>query len=123
MTKNALIIIAHGSRKESSNNEVQTLAKQVSQLTKEKYAITQVAFLEFADPSLDKAIEKCIKDGADSIVVLPYFLASGNHVTQDIPSLVKEEQNRYLDVPIILKSHLGSNEGIASLMAKMSLEA
>ncbi len=123
MIKNALIIIAHGSRKESSNSEVQTLAKKVSQLTKEKYAITRAAFLEFADPTLDQAIEKCIEDGAASIVVLPYFLASGNHVTQDIPSLVKEAQNCYPDVPISLKSHLGSNESIASLMAEMSLEA
>lgn len=123
MIKNALILIAHGSRKESSNTEVQSLTKKVSQLAKEKYAITQVAFLEFAEPSLGQAIEVCILKGAVSIIILPYFLASGNHVTQDIPSLVKEAENRHPDVSITLTSHLGSSEGIASLLCAMALEA
>ncbi|MCW8822126.1 MAG: CbiX/SirB N-terminal domain-containing protein [Sulfurovum sp.] len=123
MTKNALILIAHGSRKESSNSEVQNLMLKVEELTKEKYQITQAAFLEFAEPSLDKAIELCIEKGATSIVILPYFLASGNHVSKDIPSLVKEMQNRNPDVNIRVTSHLGSTEGIASLLCTMALKA
>lgn len=68
------------------------------------------AFLEFATPTLEESILSCVDKGADEIVISPYFLASGNHVTRDIPQVVK----------IKLKEHLGSSSDMVRLLSNMA---
>ncbi|MCO4845119.1 MAG: CbiX/SirB N-terminal domain-containing protein [Sulfurovum sp.] len=121
MPDNALIIIAHGSRKESSNAEVMALGVKVNPLVDAQYDIVKTAFLEFAEPSLEVSITTCIEEGVTHIVILPYFLASGNHVTRDIPAVVEQMEIMYPEVKIELKEHLGSAKGMISLLSSMAL--
>ena len=92
MQNSALIIVAHGSRKSSSNEEVKALGEKVKFLQDKRYALVMTAFLEFATPSLEESILSCVDKGASEVVILPYFLASGNHVTRDIPEVVQKIQ-------------------------------
>lgn len=120
MQTNALIIVAHGSRKENSNTEVMQLGKKVEALVEANYDVVKTAFLEFADPSLEESIKNSVQEGVRDIVILPYFLASGNHVTRDIPAIVNQISMMYPDVKIKLKEHVGSAEGMASLLSSMA---
>jgi sirohydrochlorin ferrochelatase len=81
----ALIIIAHGSRQEEANLELEGLASQLAGQLKPSYDWIAHAFLEFATPTLADAIDEAIENGADGIDVYPYFLNHGQHVTRDIP--------------------------------------
>jgi len=119
MANNALIIIAHGSRKESSNSEIILLGEKVKPLVDTQYDVVKTAFLEFADPSLEESIKTCVKEGANEIIILPYFLAPGKHVTLDIPAIVEQMGIMYPEVKIALKEHLGSAKGMASLLSSM----
>lgn len=119
MPSNALIIVAHGSRKESSNSEVMLLGEKVKALVDTQYDVLKTAFLEFAEPSLEESIITSVKEGAKHIVILPYFLASGNHVTRDIPAVVEQMQTMYPEVKIELKEHLGSAAGMPTLLSSM----
>ena len=47
-----LLIIAHGSRREASNDEVRRLADRVRALCAPGIADVEVAFLELAEPSI-----------------------------------------------------------------------
>jgi len=116
----ALIIVAHGSRKASSNNEIMVLGEKVKSLLGEQYTYVLTAFLEFVNPSLEESILSCVEKDASEIVILPYFLASGNHVTRDIPEVVEKIQISYPNVKIILKEHLGSSPGIVRILSEMS---
>lgn len=120
MPSNALIIVAHGSRKASSNEEVLALGEKVESLLGKDYTYVMTAFLEFAPPSLKESIILCIEKGMDEIVVLPYFLASGNHVIRDIPDVIDSIKASYPQVNITLKEHLGSSEGMANLLSDMA---
>ena len=122
MADKALIIVAHGSRKTSSNEEVKALGEKVKYLQDKhkRYAFVMTSFLEFATPSLEESILSSIDKGASEIVILPYFLASGNHVTQDIPEVVKKIQVLHPQVKIILKEHLGSSSGMVKLLSDMA---
>lgn len=121
MQNKALIIVAHGSRKESSNTEVILLGEKVKHLVEGRYKLVETAFLELAEPSIEECITASVKERVTHIVILPYFLASGNHVTCDIPAVVEKMQGMYPEVKIELKAHLGSSDGMASLLRSMAL--
>ncbi len=119
MADRALIIVAHGSRKDSSNEEVKALGEKVKYLQDKHYTFVMTAFLEFAAPSLEESMHSCIDKGVSEIVILPYFLASGNHVTRDIPEVGEKIEAAYPKVKITLKEHLGSSQGMARLLSDM----
>jgi len=120
LQSSALIIVAHGSRRDASNAEVMQLGEKVKPLVHAKYAVVKTAFLEFATPSLEKSITECVKEDVTDIVILPYFLAAGNHVTLDIPRAIAQMSMIYPDVKIELKEHLGSAEGMATLLSSVA---
>jgi len=123
MQNNALIIVAHGSRKASSNEEVKALGEKVKSLQDRRYSLVMTAFLEFATPSLEESILSCVDKGVNEIVILPYFLASGNHVTRDIPEVVQKIQESHPQVKITLKEHLGSSSAMVGLLIDMAFSS
>ncbi len=123
MADKALIIVAHGSRKDSSNDEVRALGEKVGSLQSKHYAFVMTAFLEFATPSLEEGMLFCIDKGASEIIILPYFLASGNHVTRDIPEAVGKIQASHPEVKITLKEHVGSSPGMMKLLSDMAVSS
>jgi sirohydrochlorin ferrochelatase len=123
LTNKALIIVAHGSRKDASNKEVMALGEKVESLLCEHYAYVMTAFLEFTSPSLEESIISCIEKDANKIIILPYFLASGNHVTRDIPEVVAKIQASYPNTKMVLKEHIGSASGVAALLVDMALNS
>ena len=72
----ALIILAHGSRRKESNDEIITLANNVRELAGEEYDMVSYAYLEVVPPSLPEAIDETIVKGARQIKVMPFFLNS-----------------------------------------------
>ena len=65
----ALLLIAHGSRRQRSNDEVIALAEKLKTECAEHYDIVQAAFLELADTLIADGIENCVRDGASQITV------------------------------------------------------
>jgi len=105
----ALLLIAHGSRRKQSNEEVVALAENLKQNCAEQYNIIHAGFLELAEILIPDGIKKCVDDGATSIIVLPYFLNSGRHVVEDIPNIVAETRPDYPEVEIKVAQHLGAS--------------
>jgi len=115
----ALLLIAHGSRREASNEDVRRLAEQIRQLDKDTFDVVVPAFLELADPDIGAGVDRCVAAGATLITVMPYFLSPGRHVAEDIPEELEYAQNRYPGVRFYLREHVGGLD----LMAKMVLHA
>jgi sirohydrochlorin ferrochelatase len=112
----ALLIVAHGSRRAASNEEVQQLAERLAQIQSGSFDVIDSAFLELAEPSIPDGIRKCVDAGATEVIVLPYFLSAGRHVAEDVPELVDEAKAQMPDVEITLLRHLGASEALADLM-------
>jgi sirohydrochlorin ferrochelatase len=113
----ALLIIAHGSRKQTSNDEVAKLASAVKGLPSD-FQLIEHAFLELTSPRVPEGIEKLVADGASEVVILPYFLAAGYHVVDDLPELLTTAKAQYPAIKFSLLKHLGA----ANLMPKWILE-
>jgi sirohydrochlorin ferrochelatase len=116
----ALLLIAHGSRREQSNQEVLTLVDNLKKTTLTGYDIYQAGFLEIAKPSILGAIEHCVDKGASSVVLLPYFLNSGNHVVQDIPDIIHQAKLKYPGLDIQVTTHIGASNLMMDLIVSLA---
>jgi len=116
---NALLLVAHGSRRQQSNDEITALADKLRDSCHEDFKIVYPGFLELATPSIPEGIESCINDGASQVTILPYFLNSGRHVVEDVPDIVAAAKARHPDVNIIVAPHIGAS----SLMVELLVES
>ena len=112
----ALVLIAHGSRRQASNQEVTNLALGLKKSAGKQYQIVEAGFLEIARPSIPEAIESCIESGATSVIVVPYFLAAGRHVVDDIPQIVRPVGERHPHVSIRISEHIGMSNSMPRLI-------
>jgi sirohydrochlorin ferrochelatase len=105
----SLLIIAHGSRRAASNDEVRRLAEQVRAQPGQIYRHVEAAFLELAEPGIADGLAKLAARGETEIVAFPYFLAAGTHVAQDIPDAIAEFSASHAAVKVRLTPHLGAS--------------
>ena len=117
-----LLIAAHGSRKQSSNEEVLELARQIEELSAGVFDQVACGFVQFAAPTVESQIEELIRGGADTIVLFPYFLGSGSHVSNDIPRLVQQTETRHPGIRFRVTPHLGKLDGLRDLVFENVLE-
>ena len=115
----ALLIIAHGSRKQSSNDEVAKLATAVA-AQESGFELIEHAFLELTTPKVPDGIQSLISQGATDVVILPYFLAAGFHVADDLPKLLSDAQDQYPDVRFKLLKHLGAADRMPNWIIQQS---
>ena len=115
-----LLIVAHGSRRAESNDEVRRLAKLLREQAGDRFGHVDCAFLEIAEPSIPDGIECSVRQGATEVVVMPYFLSAGRHVAEDIPSEVAMKQSEHPAVRIRIAPYLGAADGIAQLMLEQA---
>lgn len=112
-----LLIVAHGSRRTASNDEVRVLATKVAKHLQLPIEQVQVAFLELALPSIETALDECFQRGADEVNVLPYFLASGSHVVSDVPREIAAAQLKWPNKTITVLPHIGAADSMIGLIA------
>ena len=82
----AVCIAGHGSRDKDGIKEFLTLSSKFKE--REPQRIVECGFLEFAKPTIDEAITKCVQDGINNIVVIPGVLMAAGHAKNDMPSEV-----------------------------------
>ncbi|HED12493.1 MAG TPA: cobalamin biosynthesis protein CbiX [Gammaproteobacteria bacterium] len=111
-----LLIVAHGSRRQASNDQIRKLAIALSTCNNPAYCQVVAAFLELEAPSITAAIAQHVLQGARNIVVLPYFLAKGRHVEEDIPAQIRMSRTQFPEVTITLAAHLGAATEMTDLI-------
>src|SRR5699024_606135 len=83
-----LLIDAHGSRREASNQEVRLLGQQMATQLQPASEQLQVAFYDTNTPSVATERNQCVVGGVNQVMVLPYFSSAGNHVVNDLDQLI-----------------------------------
>ena len=101
----AVLLIAHGSRRQEANDDLLRLAEAVR--NRDRYQTVEVSYLEISDPTIPKGARRCIDRGASRILMLPYFLSAGAHVVNDLKRHQQELASEFPDVSIELCRPLG----------------
>jgi len=112
----ALVIVAHGSRREASNDEVRALTKVIAKEISNDYPIIETGFLELTEPLIPDAIISCIDQGATDVCVVPYFLSAGRHVQEDVPAEVEKAKALHKDIPMQTLTHIGGSPMMVDLI-------
>lgn len=118
--KRALLLVAHGSRLPEANVEVAELTGRLREASGDRYEIVTHAFLEIAEPDIPTGIDACVAQGAAQLWVLPYFLAVGRHVRNDVPALLDQARERHPGVQINLCMHLGAEASLPELLLQLA---
>lgn len=109
-------MIAHGSRREVSNDEIRLLTERLRARKGVEFDDVRCAFLELAQPSIAEGIAECAASGAGTVVVYPYFLSAGRHVATDIPEEVAAALSDHPGLNLVIASYLGSASGIEDMI-------
>ncbi len=112
-----ILLAGHGSHEKSANN-LDHVARLLHEIIHPECSrdCVRSAYLKFRDPDIMEAIKSCVRDGATRVVVHPYFLTDGTHVKRDIPSIIREAEERYPDVRFIYTEPLGVHNKMAQVV-------
>ena len=119
--KEALLVMVHGSPRPVANEDVYAVLDIVRE--RGVYPIVEVGFMECNDPTIPAAIDSCVAQGAERVIAVPYFLHTGNHVAEDLPSLLEEAQVRHTEVEFLMGDYIGHDALIADVIRDRVMEA
>ena len=118
----ALLLIAHGSRREASNEEIRELAARLEQISGSHFDRVVPAFLELAEPDIPTGVDLCAQAGAASVTAIPYFLAAGRHVANDIPAELEKAGSLNPSLTIHQSDYPGKHASMVELLLTLALE-
>jgi precorrin-8X/cobalt-precorrin-8 methylmutase len=112
-----ILLTGHGSPKKDANS-----LELIGNMLHEKIhpgctqKCVRVSYMEFAEPNIPQAIEDCVKDGAKKVIIHPYFLSNGVHVTKDIPEMIDKARGKFPDCEFVYTEPLGIHNKMIELV-------
>ncbi|MBC8103810.1 MAG: CbiX/SirB N-terminal domain-containing protein [Cytophagales bacterium] len=121
----ALLVMVHGSPRPVANEDMFRVVEQFRRRpdAAARFPIVEVGFMECNEPSIPEAIDRCVGGGAATVTAVPYFLHTGTHVCDDLPTLLEEARERHPHVTFRMGDYLGLSPKLTSLLAARADEA
>ena len=101
----AILLIAHGSRRQQANDDLFKLADMVRKARPN--SVVESSFLELTEPTIPQGAEKCVASGATRVLMFPYFLSAGTHVVDDLEEFRYNFAEKWPNVEFKVCPHLG----------------
>lgn len=112
--KRALLLIDHGSRREGAN----AVLVQVAEIIRRhpEFPVVHYAHMEIAEPTITQGFDACVADGAQEVIVHPYFLAPGDHFNDTVPRLVGEAAAKHPGIRWTITEPLGLHQKLCEVV-------
>jgi len=118
-----VLVIGHGSKLQYNRDIVASAAAKMNEM--KEFGPVVAAFMQLNEPDIQTGIRELVNKGVETIYVQPCFLASGIHLTEDIPEeigLEKGKTETTMDVDgkkVILRycQPIGDDDRIAAILA------
>jgi sirohydrochlorin ferrochelatase len=117
----ALLLIAHGSRRPEANADLEALAAALRR--RGPYALIQCCYLELAEPNIETGGDQCVAQGATRVLMVPYFLSAGTHVTEDLEAARRLLQTKHPRVAFRLCEPVGRHPLMVEIVAERARQA
>lgn len=120
--KSGVIVVGHGSKLDYNKKVVDFTAEKMKSMG---LGPVTPAYMQLNGPTIEEGMKWLVSQGVDTIFVQPCFLASGMHLTEDIPMAIglpigfKEGQIMVGDKQVTLKycDPIGEDERVAQILA------
>lgn len=109
-----VLILAHGSRVDSTKNVINTVVDMVREKITDIPIV--IAYMEFCEEDIESGIAKLVNMGVTDIKAVPYFLFDGIHIREDIPGEINEILKKYPDVKVTMGKTLGADRRLAEIL-------
>ena len=113
--KTALLVMVHGSPRPVANGDMFRVVEEVKR--RGAFDVVEVGFMECNEPDIPTAIDACVAQGAERVTAVPYFLHTGTHVADDLPTLLEEAQARHPQVAFGMGRYLGTSPILTDVLA------
>jgi sirohydrochlorin cobalto/nickelchelatase len=121
--KSGVLVVGHGSKLQFNKDLVVSTAAKMAKM--KEFGPVTAAFMQLNEPDIKTGIHTLVSQGVDVIYVQPCFLASGIHLTEDIPGEIglkkgdRETKMRVDGMDIVLRycDPIGDDDRIAQILA------
>jgi len=113
--KTALLVMVHGSPRPVANGDMFRVAEEIR--ARAAFDHVAVGFMECNEPTIPEAVDACAAEGAERIVAVPYFLHTGTHVADDLPTLLEEAQGRHPHIQFQMGRYIGTSPRLTDILA------
>jgi len=113
--KTRILLIGHGSRAKTGNQEVYDFATQW--MIQHPDWDIQLCFIEYAEVLLEAGLEKAAQ-GADLVVAVPLILNAAGHVKVEVPAALEKARTQWPKVSFIYAKHLGATQEILAILQR-----
>lgn len=117
----AVILFSHGSVLCGAGETLKWHARRLKELG--GYAVVEVAFLNYAEPTFAHAAARCHQAGATHVTVVPYFLVPGKFVRVDLPAQIEAARRQWPEVDFRIAPPIGFDERLADSLLELASEA
>jgi sirohydrochlorin cobaltochelatase len=122
--KQAVLILAHGSRDDTARAEYQRVHQALAARLPE--VPLEFSVLEFPGDdlkSIAEGVHDCVAAGAERIVALPYFLFSAGHVREDLPGELRQAAAIAPGLRLAYQPPIGVDRRVIDVLAGRADEA
>ncbi len=121
--KSGVLVVGHGSKLGFNKDLVVRTAEKMAKMN--EFGPVTAAFMQLNEPDIRTGIKTLVGQGVDMIYVQPCFLASGIHLTVDIPGEIglkngeKETKMAVDGKNVVLRycEPIGDDDRIAQILA------
>ncbi|MDX1931877.1 MAG: CbiX/SirB N-terminal domain-containing protein [Capsulimonadales bacterium] len=123
--RSALLVMVHGSPRPVANEDMFRVVEAFRNRPeyRERFPIVEVGFMECNEPDIPTAIDRCIAHGATDVIAVPYFLHTGTHVCDDLPTLLEEGQRRFPNVKFKMGEYIGLSDRLTDILTERAATA
>jgi sirohydrochlorin cobaltochelatase len=120
-----LVLVGAGTSDPDSNGDLCKAARLLWERMHGRFPLVEAGWVSLTRPSVGEAIERCVRLGAERVVLVPYFLNTGV-LLKRADSHMAEAQARHPSVSMVRASHIGLQPRLLDLLerrARAGLEA
>lgn len=109
-----ILLVGHGSRVPEGNRELLEFAELVRQMAPQ--LVIETSFLEFAEPTIEQGITRCVEQGATRVVLVPIILFAAGHAKLHIPAAIDQAKRQYPHVLFAYGRPIGIDQKIVDIL-------
>ena len=115
MTADTILLVGHGSREKSGNDEIEAFAQQWR--ARQPGWRIEVCFIEFSDITLGEGLRRAAS-GAQRVLVAPLILNAAGHVKMDIPQAIDAARLKFAAVQFLYAPHLTACDALLAIVKR-----
>ena len=115
MTSDTILLVGHGSREKSGNDEIETFAQQW-RVRQPGWRI-EICFIEFSEITMSEGLRRAA-NGSQRVLVVPLILNAAGHVKMDIPQAIDGARLKFPQVQFLYAPHLSACDHILSILKR-----